>query len=285
MRRRDFLLQTASTLPTVRVARSVSLARVGISTWSFHDFFPKSLNLLDYPEMLADRYHVHRMEMVAPHFESMRPSYLKEINRRLSRSRSQVVNIPVDIPELAEGGGLSDTYPAIRNRAVMASQKWIDVAQAVGAKSVRCDPGKVNRQDFAPTIQSYKELASYGKSKGVYVLIENHNGVGSEHPKDLIKIFRAVGDDCGALPDFGNFPNERVRRQGLKMLFPYSRTVCHAKGLALSASGKETAYNFQQAMETVSASFQGTYSIEYEGKDDPYKGVGMVVRELVGVAL
>jgi hypothetical protein len=78
------------------------------------------------------------MEIVAPHFESTRPSYLTEINQRLARSHSQVINIPVDIRELGEGGGLSDTNLDIHSHAVAACKKWVDVAHTIGAKPVRC---------------------------------------------------------------------------------------------------------------------------------------------------
>jgi sugar phosphate isomerase/epimerase len=104
---------------------------------------------------------------------------------------------------------------------VASCKKWIDVAATLGARSVRCDPGKVNRQDLTPTIASYQALASYAGSKGLYVLIENHNGVGSEDPEDLVAIFHQVGPHCGALPDFGNFSNEQTRERGLPL---YSRT-------------------------------------------------------------
>jgi hypothetical protein len=194
--------------------------------------------------MIADRYHVHQLEMVAPHFESTTPSYQRKVKSRLERVHSHLVNTPVDIRELGIKSGLSDPDPKIRETAILACIKWIDVAHELGAKSVRCDPGEVNRSDLSNTISLYKKLADYAGSKNLYVIIENHGGVGSEHPEDLVKLFQAVGTHCGALPDMGNFPDEATRQRGLPLLYPYATTVPHAKGLEFDEHGMETAFDF-----------------------------------------
>jgi len=268
--------------------------RIGISTWSFHNFFQSTrekefaltgsmLALLDFPEMIADRYKVHNLEFVAPHFTSKELTYIRELKLKLQAAHSRLVNIPVDIPEIWNEGGLSDADERVRNAAINASQNWIDTAKLLGAVSVRCDPGRMNAEDLAPTIDSYKKLAAYGKSKGIAVIIENHGGVGSEHPEELIKVFQDTGDNfVGALPDFGNFPDEETRRRGLALLFPYGKAVCHAKGLEFDSSGNETKFDFKRCVEiSKEANFKGIYSIEYEGPGDPYDGVQKVVNELL----
>jgi sugar phosphate isomerase/epimerase len=293
MNRRKFLIQSSVGF-TAAIARPATPSdRIGISTWSFHNFFSttlddklppltKSWDLREFPEMIADHYQVHQLEMVAPHFESTKPSYLREVKARLERAHSHLVNIPVYIHELEVKGGLSDPDPKVRETAITACTKWIDIAQQLGAKSVRCDPGEMNRADLSNTISSYKKLASYAAPKGLYVIIENHGGVGSEHPEDLVKVFKAVGDHCGALPDMGNFPDQATRERGLPLLYPFAPTVSHAKGLEFDEHGIETAFDFPRAMQAAkSAGFQGVYSIEYEGPGDPYTGVQNVVNELM----
>lgn len=297
MNRRTFLVGTAAstTLPSrIRAQhQDPKRDRIGISTWSFHNLFTptrekdapplsgKPLDARDFPDMIADRYHVHQMEIVAPHI-SMEPSYVKDLKGRLDKAHSHLVNIPVDIKELWTAGGLSDTDPKVREKAISACTKWIDIAHDLGARSVRCDPGKINPQDLSPTISSYRALGSYGASKGISVIIENHGGVGSEHPEELVEIFKGAGNNCGALPDFGNFPDEATRQRGLKLLFPFGRIVCHAKGLKFDAQGNETVFNFPQCVETAKKSgFKGVYSIEFEGEGDPYEGVQRVVDELM----
>ncbi|HXJ91598.1 MAG TPA: TIM barrel protein [Terriglobia bacterium] len=312
MKRRDFLAclfggAAAAKMGSVALAQSrshhaahrappapVKLDRVGISSWSFHNHFPSTressvsapaqpLALLDFPEMIADRYKVHNLEFVAPHFSSLEPAYLQELKANLVRVHSRLINIPVDIPEIWHGGGLSDPDASVREAAIETSQKWIDIAKQLGARSVRCDPGGFNPDDLTLTIDSYRKLAAYGRAKNVAVLIENHGEIGSQHPEALVQVFRAVGGPfIGALPDFGNFPDNETRLRGLPLLFPYARTVCHAKGLNLDANGNETAFDFQKCVEIAkSAAFKGIYSIEYEGSGDAYAGVQAVVNELI----
>jgi sugar phosphate isomerase/epimerase len=310
MRRRDFLAQAVGGLAVaglLRTGERLGAApragsagtrdkrrRIGVSTWSFHQYFPatrgraavspeKVLELLDFPEMIADQYKIHHLEFVAPHFGSVEPSYLQDLKARLTNAHSHLVNIPVDIRELHRGGGLSDPDEAVRGAALQGAKKWIDIGAQLGTRAVRCDPGRMNPENLTPTIDSYKQLAAYGKSKGVDVVIENHGGVGSEHPEELVKLFQGVGKTFkGALPDFGNFPDEPTRERGLRLLFPYARVLCHAKGLEFDAQGNETNFNFARCMEIAKqAGFKGIYSIEFEGSGDPYVGVQKTLDELL----
>jgi sugar phosphate isomerase/epimerase len=269
-------------------------SRIAVSTWSLHNYFAstrenefklpgKMLDLLDVPQMIADKYKVHNIEICVPHFASSEAGYLQEIKKRLAASHTRVVNMPVDIEEIWNKGGLSDPDKSVRTTAVNASKKWIDVAATIGSSAVRCDPGKLDPKNLAPTVESYKALADYGKSKGVHVIIENHGGVGSEHPEELVALFKGVGGDyIGALPDFANFPDETIREKGLGLLFPYARIVCHAKGLEFDAKGNETKYNFPKCIEaSKKAGFKGVYSIEFEGEGEPYQGIQKVLDELL----
>ena len=306
MKRRDFLARMTAGLTASGVAKvwaapgqavpaaGNKLARIGVSTWSLHNYFQRTreedfklpgnmLELLDFPEMIADKYKVHHLEFCAPHFTSTEPSYLKELKNRLAKAHSYVVNMPVDIEEIWTGGGLSDTDQKTRENAVNGGKRWIDIAAAIGSRAVRCDPGKMDAQNLAPTIDSYKSLATYGRAKGVHVIVENHGGVGSEHPEELVTVFKQVKNRFfGALPDFANFPDEPTREKGLRLLFPYARIVCHAKGLEFDPSGKETRYDFAKAMQIAKqAGFKGIYSIEFEGPGDPYEGVQKTLHELL----
>lgn len=306
MKRRDFLTRIAGGAAAAGMAGRAAdlwgaasvpgdkLQRIAVSTWSLHNYFQstrdddfklpgKMLELLEFPDLIADRYKVHHLEICAPHLASTDTAYLKQVKDRLAKAHSHLVNMPIDIEEFWTQGGLSDTNSTVREKAVAAGKKWIDIGAAIGTTSVRCDPGKMNPQNLAPTVESYKALAAHGKSRGVHVIIENHGGVGSEHPEELVKLFTEVGSDYfGALPDFANFPDEATRKRGLKLLLPHANVVCHAKGLEFDAAGKETKYDFPGAIaESKQAGFKGIYSIEFEGPGDPYVGVQKTLDELV----
>ena len=175
------------------------------------------------------------------------------------------------------GGGLSDPDPKLRDRVIEACSKWIDIAHNLGAGSVRCDPGKINSADLSSTVASYRKLSAYGASKSVAVIVENHGGVGSEHPEELVRIFQEVGGDFfGALPDFGNFPTRETRERGLQLLFPYARMVCHAKVPRRKQDGDEAQFVARCVQISKDAGFRGVYSIEYGGSD-PYGGVQHII--------
>jgi sugar phosphate isomerase/epimerase len=295
MKRREFLKNSARAvlatgaskigMPRTSIAQDdQKRARICISTWSFHNLFPptrdekappltgKPLNVFDFPEMIADRYRVHNLEVVAPHFASTERSYMRDFKSRLERAHSRLINIPVDIDELWHQPALSGTDQQ-RERAIFLYRPWIDIAHDLGARSVQCDPGKVNPADLSPTIDSYKRLVSHGRSKDIHIIVENHGGVVSRRPEMLVEILETSG--AGALPDFGNWPNEESRDQGLRLMFPLAITVCHAKL-------KQGRLDFARCMQiSKEAYFEGAYSIEAGGKGDPYQDVQQVLDQLL----
>jgi sugar phosphate isomerase/epimerase len=205
MKRRELVARSGGALAAWVIGEGVSAgsmigeenpnrSRIGVSRWSFHNFFPSTrdekavrgatLDMLDFPEMIADRYQVHELELVAPHFAATTPAYLREVKGRLEKAHSHVVNIPVDIEELGLSGGLSDPDRELRQRVIGACLKWIDIAYELEANSVRCALGKINSADLRPTMDSCGKLAAYGAAKNVAVVVENHGGVGSEHPDE-----------------------------------------------------------------------------------------------------
>ncbi len=48
---------------------------------------PKSLDIMDIPEMLADRFGLHHFEVQTIHFLSMEPSYYARFNERLQKAK------------------------------------------------------------------------------------------------------------------------------------------------------------------------------------------------------
>ena len=254
--------------------------RVGVSTWSFHTFFERDradpgktlMDVRDFPEMIADRYHVHNVEVVLPHFGPVEPSLVRDFKRRLEKAQSRLVHMPLDYSELWNQAAISSADSAEREAALALYKKGIDAAAALGCPLVRCDPGQVNLADPSLTIDSYRQLAAYAGGKGIKVVVENHYGSTSAQPEALVGILRAAG--VGALPDFENFPDEETRDRGLQLLFPIAGNVAHAKMRA----GRDFGRCMQIARD---AGFTGIYSIEAESGGDRYEQVQKVVDALV----
>ncbi len=245
----------------------MTLDRVCVSTWSFHTLFETGrMQVLDFPELVARRYGVHNLEIVAPHFGDADP---RDVRAALERAHSRIVNIPVDIKELWETPSLSSPDPVVRARAIHLYSEWIGRAHTLGAPSVRCDPGLLNLNDPAPVIASYRELVEYGRPRGVAVIVENH-GSASAHPERLAEVLRASG--AGALPDFGNFPDSATRERGLRLLFPLAKTLCHVKRIP------ELPRCLEIARE---CAFAGLYSVETGTPGDSYEAVQEVIDALL----
>ena len=270
------------------------LERIAVSTSSLRNYFratresgfdlPGSmLALLDFPEMIVARYQVHHFEFCTPHFASTEPAYLQEIKHILRRTHATIVNMSVDIEECGSEGTFSDPDRETRSAALDAVKRWVDVAHALSVKSVSVGPGAVDPDDLAPTVESYKGLATYAQARGVHVSVENQSALGAEHPELLIKLFRLAGPGCiGALPDFADFADEPTREKGLKMLFACMPMVCHATGLEFGPDGAEMGYDFPQAVAIAKkAGFRGVYSIEFDGPGDPYAGIQKTLDELL----
>ena len=258
---------------------SASLNRVCVSTWSFHTFFETDANnpakvlmdIRDFPEMVADRYHVHNVEIVLPHLIPSEPTLIKDLKTRLAKAHSRVINMPLDFGVLWNKPAISSTDPAEREAALGMYRKGIDTAHEVGSPTVRCDPGVVNLEDPSLTIDAYRQLASYARAKGIKVVVENHGQI-AKHPEALVTILKAAG--VGSLPDFGNFPDEETRERGLRALFPLAGALAHAK----LREGQDFGRCLRIAKES---GFSGVFSIEAGGKEDPYVEVQKIADALV----
>ena len=309
MRRRDFFLSLLSGALKTQASSASStrrrtvrhapvppvpaqLGRVGVSTLSFRAYFEPArtesapagrLALLDFPAMVADRFKIRNLEFSTAHLPSREPVYLQELRSSIARARSKLVNILVDAKEIEQAGGLSDADPEVRATAVLAVKSWIDIAKQLGARSVRCDPGCTNAEDLASTVDSYQKLASYGRAKNVTVLMENRCDAGCGRPETLVKILRAVPSPfLGALPDFGEFPDEVTRLRGLPVLFPYAHTVCHVRDQQPDPVGSPTTFDLGRCIAiSQQAGYKGIYSVEFDGRGDPYQGVQGLVNELL----
>ena len=179
------------------------MQRVGMSTVTFRTRFRATqdmgtpdmdheLTLLDIPEYFADRFRLQNMEFWSKHFEARTPSYLRELKKKIAKSRSRLINIQVD-----EGYNLADRDEDNRQKSVALVREWLDVAAELGSAALRANPG---RDSIASSVWSLKELNAYAVKKGVVLLAENHGGI-EKNPDVHLHLMRTVGS-----PNFGRCP-------------------------------------------------------------------------------
>jgi sugar phosphate isomerase/epimerase len=144
--------------------------------------------------------------------------------------------------------------------------KWVEAARFLGCHSIR-----VNAQSSGPYEEQLKlaadglrRLSEFGAMHELNVIVENHGGL-SSNGKWLASVIQRVDlQNCGTLPDFGNF-GDYDRYQGVKELMPFAKGVS-AKSHDFDAEGNETRTDYAKMMQIVlDADYHGYVGIEYEG--------------------
>ncbi len=178
-------------------------------------------------------------------------------------------------------GNLATSDENERNQSVENHKKWIDAAAFLGCHSIRVNLNgttKVNEW-VSSSIDALKKLSTYGQSKNINVIVENHGGL-SSNAKMLNKVILGVGmDNCGTLPDFGNFCMKRKegtqgrgdcieeydKYKGTQELMEYAKAVS-AKSNVFDENGNESNINYEKMLQIVKdAGYTGYIGVEYEG--------------------
>lgn len=180
-------------------------------------------------------------------------------------------------------GDLASGDAQVRKAAAQNHHKWVDAAAALGCHSIRVNlNGSMDPEVWLPaSVDGLTQLATYAKDKGINILVENHGGPSSDAGL-LAQVMEMVDmDNCGTLPDFGNFCIKRSdgsyyesscieeydKYKGMEELMPYAKGVS-AKSHNFDAQGKETDIDFDRMMDIVlEAGFSGFVGVEYEGSE------------------
>lgn len=178
-------------------------------------------------------------------------------------------------------GDLATTDATERKKAVENHFKWVDAASAMGCHSIRVNlAGSSDPEEWsANAVDGLTQLASYAKEKNINIIVENHGGLSSDAGL-LAEVMTKVNmDNCGTLPDFGNFCVRRVdgsyyngdcaetydMYKGVKELMPFAKGVS-AKSYDFDTNGNETKIDYTKMLKIVKdASYNGYIGVEFEG--------------------
>lgn len=177
-------------------------------------------------------------------------------------------------------GNLAATEEAERNETVEKHKKWVDAAAAMGCHSIRVNlNGSSEPEEWKKnSVDGLTKLASYAKGKNINIIVENHGGLSSNGEMHAAVMKMVAMDNCGTLPDFGNFCITRKqdsrdceveydKYKGVKELMPFAKAVS-AKSNVFDAEGNERVIDYVKMLQMVKdAGYTGYIGVEFEGSE------------------
>jgi sugar phosphate isomerase/epimerase len=257
--------------------------KISLAQWSLHKpLFAKEIDNLDFAKVSKERFGIDGVEYVNQFFKDKAKDakYLEEMKKRTSDLGVTNLLIMID-----GEGGLGNSDAAKRTTAVENHYKWVDAAKYLGCHSIRvnAETDKPYEEGSKLAADGLRRLSEYAKPLGINVIVENHGGL-SSNGKWLSETIRATGmDNCGTLPDFGNF-YDYDRYQGVTDLMPLAKAVS-AKSYDFDEQGNESKIDFAKMMKIVlDAGYRGWVGIEYEGSrlspDDGIKATKKLLEKI-----
>jgi sugar phosphate isomerase/epimerase len=231
------------------------------------------MELKDFGKAMKEKLDLVHIEPWNIHFRSTEPGYLAELRSAWDKAGVTAIDIACDIR-----ASVYDPDAARRARAVTLGKTWVDAAAAVGSPGIRLNnPGvRGAKPDAALAADSLRQVADYGAQKNVQISLENDNPV-SEDPFFLVSVIeKAHHSWLHALPDFGNTMANRgaeYNERAMKAMFEHAYCISHMKDGELNDSGQFVSVDVAKTFAIAKAAgYRGYYSIEWEGRGNPYEG-------------
>ena len=276
MQRRHFIHSSFAALTTAaladhhgrhKVKKAEDLFNISLAQWSNHRAL-KSGNMtnMDWPEYTKKTYDILALEYVNQFFKDKARdmTYLRELKKRVSDLGMTNVLIMVD-----GEGHLGAGSEQARQKTIDNHKKWVEAAEFLGCHSIRVNShgeGKDDAKKASNCVKGLTALSTFAEDHQINVIVENHGGL-SSNGAWMSKVLQDVGlDNCGSLPDFGNF-HGYDRYKGLEELMPFAKGVS-AKSHDFDDKGEETKTDFTKALKIVlKHGYHGYVGIEYEGRN------------------
>ncbi|MCP9200065.1 sugar phosphate isomerase/epimerase [Gramella sp. GC03-9] len=184
-----------------------------------------------------------------------------------------------------------------RDQAVENHKKWVDAAQFLGCHSIRVNLfGATQEEEWKKAAtDALTKLSKYAAGKNVNVLVENHGQL-SSNADLLLEVIEAVNmENCGTLPDFGNFCIKREggerweakcieeypKYEGVQKMMAHAKAVS-AKSYSFDDQGEEEVIDYRKMLEIIKdAGYTGYIGIEFEGTEIPAEEGIMATKDLL----
>ena len=251
--------------------------KISLAQWSLNKAIKSGeLSPLDFAKK-ARSFDIDAIEYVSGlytnHTDILKKISMQKLSKELLK-RSDDYGIDNVLIMIDSQGSLASSNKKERLKAIDNHKKWIDFSYEIGCETMRVNLSGETKLDrwTENSIKSLTELSDYNKS--INVVVENHGGL-SSNGKYLSNVMSEVNiDNCGTLPDFGNFCIDGSPRacnewydiyKGVEELMPYAHAVS-AKSYDFDDSGNETKIDYSKMIDIVKkAGYKGYIGIEYEG--------------------
>ena len=242
----------------------------------------QQMQLKDFAAHVAEKFNVHNIEPWSPIFPSTDPKYIEGFRAAVEKAGSAVVDIAVD-------GGFSQYSmdASVRQKAVTATNQWIDVGAALGSPSIRThiDAAKDSKPDVGRTADTLARVAEYGAKKKIVVHLENDNPI-SEDPFFIVQVLDKVNSPwLRALPDFGNSVaahGQEFSDRAMEEMFSHAYGICHVKNGENNEQDKFVPVDLARSFAILKKhGYKGYCSIEYDAPGDPYKPTAEMVEQTI----
>ena len=201
-------------------------------------------------------------------------SFIKKNNQIVNDLNLENVLIMID-----DEGNLSTLNQSKRIKAIENHKIWVEAASEMGCHSIRVNlHGTSDAEKWKVTSsESLSKLSDYASDYNINIIVENHGGL-SSNADLLMEVMENVNkDNCGTLPDFGNFcisrkwgygddgcEDEFDKYEGVRKLMPKAFAVS-AKSHVFDENGNEKEIDYKKMLSIVkNAGYKGYIGVEYE---------------------
>ena len=290
--RRKFIAATSATAALALSVPSLGAAtiqeepeapfKISLAQWSLHrDLQQGKLDNLDFAKVSSEL-GINAVEYVNSFFKTKAEDtkYLDEMIKRCDDNGVESVLIMID-----GEGRIGDVDEKKRTQAVENHYRWVTAAKHLGCHSIRVNAssGGTYQKQVELAADGLRRISEFAATHDINVLVENHGGL-SSNGQWLAQVIRKVNlDNCGTLPDFGNFWIRRPkngnkgmqydRYLGVAALMPFAKAVS-AKSSKFDKDGNETAIDYRKMLRIVhDAGYRGYIGVEFEGGSDAREGI------------
>lgn len=260
---------SALSFPGIPHQDETPLFRISLAEWSLHRALQSGQrDHLDFAKAAKEEFGIEAVEYVNQFFKDKAKdtAYLDEMKTRAADLGVKSLLIMID-----GEGQLGAPDEAARQKTVDNHKRWVEAAKHLGCHSIRVNAASSGSFEDQQKLAAdgLRRLSEFAAEHELNVIVENHGGL-SSNGQWLAGVMKNVAmDNCGTLPDFGNFRlgggREYDRYKGVTELMPYAKAVS-AKSHDFDEAGNETHTDYDKMMRIVlDAGYRGYVGIEYEG--------------------